>query len=129
LTDVDQLALRRSMQLMRFPRHGVRDICTLVESDICHSTTRSQHHTCRNAVLWHRKLPVGDSKNMWTVSVVCLSRYKRCNAGTHQTCTHLHAVPCWPADTALAFDSIAGFLNVIRSLCKIIRLSQILFVN
>ena len=113
------------MQLTRFPRHAVTDICTLLESDIGHPTTRSHAIPVETQVLAALQF-LGTGSYQWVVGRTCgLSQSSVCLAIDGVTRALVKLAPTYitfPVDqqtlraTKLAFHSIAGFPNVVGAI-------------
>ena len=113
------------MQLTRFPRHAVTDICTLLESDIRHPTTRSHAIPVETQVLAALQF-LGTGSYQWVVGRTCgLSQSSVCLAIDGVTRALVKLAPTYitfPVDqqtlraTKLAFHSIAGFPNVVGAI-------------
>ena len=68
------------LQLTRFPRHGVEDICTLVERDIRHPTSRSHAIPVETQVLAALQF-FGTGSYQWVIGRTCgLSQSSVCLA-------------------------------------------------
>jgi len=113
------------LQLTRFPRHGVEDICTLVERDIRHPTSRSHAIPVETQVLAALQF-FGTGSYQWVIGRTCgLSQSSVCLAIDGVTRALIRHAPTYiqfSVDqqalrrTKLAFHSIAGFPNVVGAI-------------
>ena len=113
------------MQLTRFPRHAVRDICTLVEDDIRHPTTRSHAIPVETQVLAALSF-FGTGSYQWVVGRTCgLSQSSVSLAIDGVARSLMKVAPTYikfPLDQPtlreikLGFHSIAGFRNVVGAI-------------
>ena len=113
------------VQLTRLPRDGVRDICTLVESDIRHPTSRSHAIPVETQVLAALQF-FGTGSYQWVIARTCgLSQSSVClaiNGVTQALMKHAPTYIHFPVDqqtlrrTKLAFHGIAGFPNVVGAI-------------
>ena len=89
------------VQLTRFPRHGVRDLCTLEESNICHSTIISHTTPVEMQVLAALQF-FGTGSYQWVIARTCgLSQSSVCltiNCVTQALIRHAPAYIQFPVD-------------------------------
>ena len=113
------------LQLTRFPRHAVMDMCTLLETDIRHPTTRAHAIPVETQVLAALQF-FGTGSYQWVVARTCgLSQSSVCLAidgVTRALVKHAPTYIKFPLDqqtlraNKLGFHSIADFPNVVGAI-------------
>ena len=122
---LDDLHDDEVVQLTRFPRQGVTDVCSLVCNDIRHHTARSHAIPIETQVLAALQF-FGTGSFQWVIGRTCwLSQSSVCLAidgVTRALVKHAPTYIQFPVEqqtlrrTKIDFNSIAGFSNVVEAI-------------